>query len=93
MDELEVLVNGLEQTTDEEQVENKLQEILKAFISNYYVEFGTFKIDPILIEAYYYDEHRFPDSAVHAARNENGKITAHARERQKTILKNYTYTM
>lgn len=41
MDELEVLVNGLEQTTDEEQIENKLQEILKAFISNYYVEFGN----------------------------------------------------
>ena len=87
MDELEVLVNGLEQTTDEKQIENKLQEILKAFLSNYYVEFGTFKIDPILIEAYYYDEHRFPDSAVHAARNENGKITAHARERQKDNFK------
>lgn len=70
---IEVLVNGLEQTTDEEQIENKLQEILKAFISNYYVEFGTFKIDPILIEAYYYDEHRFPDRPFMPARNEKWK--------------------
>ena len=82
-----MLLNDLEETTDEKQIENKLQEILKAFLSNFYVEFGTFKIDPILIEAYYYDKHKFPDSAVHAARNENGKTTTHARERQKDNFK------
>lgn len=62
----------------------KLQEILKDFLNNYYIEFGKFKIEPLLIEAYYSNKDKnFIDEAVHAARNENGKIATHARERQK----------
>lgn len=87
MDKLEALVNSLEkQPTMEkdDKIVKKLQEILKIFLRNYYVEFGAFKIDPILVEAYYYnDKQNFKDESVHAARNENGKIATHARERQK----------
>ena len=85
MDKLETLVNSLEKTTVEgkEKIVKKLQEILETFLCNYYIEFGNFKIDPVLIEAYYSDEQNFHDTAVHAARNENGKIATHARERQK----------
>ena len=85
MDKLETLVNSLEKTTVEgkEKIVKKLQEILETFLCNYYIEFGNFKIDPVLIEAYYFDEQNFHDTAVHAARNENGKIATHARERQK----------
>lgn len=83
MDKLSELVDGLETVKNEEQIIKKLQEILRVFLSNYYVRFGTFKIDPVLIEAYYYDEQNFRDTSVHAARAENGKIATHARERQK----------
>lgn len=88
MDKLETLVNGLEKIAaegkeDKEKIVKKLQEVLEIFLRNYYVEFGTFKIDPILVEAYYCDKQNFKDESVHAARNENGKIATHARERQK----------
>lgn len=90
MDKLEALVNSLEKLPPrengkkDEKIAKKLQEILELFLRNYYVEFGTFKIDPILVEAYYYnDEQNFKDESVHAARNEKGKIATHARERQK----------
>lgn len=87
MDELEKLVAELEAETNEELIEKKLQEILKSFLNNYYIEFGTFRIDPVLIEAYYFDEQNFRDTSVHAARNEKGKIATHARERQKNNFK------
>mgnify|MGYP006891104830 CR=1 FL=1 len=83
MDKLEALVDSLEKTTGKESVEKKLQDILRMFLCDYYIAFGTFKIDPIVVEAYYHNEERFPDPAVHAARKERGKIATHARERQK----------
>lgn len=87
MDKLEALVNSLEKLPPREKddkIVKKLQEILELFLRNYYVEFGAFKIDPILVEAYYYnDKQNFKDESVHAARNEKGKIATHARERQK----------
>ena len=85
MEELEKLVDELvPESNEEKQIKKKLQEILKSFLCNYYIKFGTFKIDPILVEAYYYNEKQgFKDEYVHAARNENGKITTHAKERQK----------
>lgn len=87
MDKLEALVNSLEKQPPRgknEKIVKKLQEILEIFLRNYYVEFGAFRIDPILVEAYYYNaEQNFKDESVHAARNENGKIATHARERQK----------
>ena len=87
MDKLEALVNSLEKQPPmekDDKIVKKLQEILEIFLRNYDVEFGTFKIDPILVEAYYYnDEQNFKDESVHAARNEKGKIATHARERQK----------
>ena len=89
MDKLEALVNSLEKLPPREKddkIVKKLQEILELFLRNYYVEFGAFKIDPILVEAYYYnDKQNFKDESVHAARNEKGKIATHARERQKNI--------
>lgn len=95
MKNLEELVKELvDKKNKEKQIEKKLQEILKSFLCNYYIKFGTFKIDPILVEAYYYNEEQgFKDKSVHAARNESGKITTHAKERQKIILVNYTYIM
>lgn len=89
MDKLEALVNSLEKQPPRKEekdgrIVKKLQEILEVFLCNYYVEFGTFKIDPILVEAYYYnDKQNFMDTSVHAARNEKGKMTTHAKERQK----------
>lgn len=87
MDKLEALVNSLEKQPPmekDDKIVKKLQEILEIILRNYYVEFGAFKIDPILVEAYYYnDKQNFKDESVHAARNENGKIATHARERQK----------
>ena len=89
MDKLEALVNSLEKQPPRKEekdgrIVKKLQEILEVFLCNYYVEFGTFKIDPILVEAYYYnDKQNFMDTSVHAARNEKGKMATHAKERQK----------
>ena len=83
MENLEALIECLEKTTGKERIEKKLQDILDAFLRNYYIEFGTFKIDPVLVEAYYHNEDCFLDTAVHAARKERGKIATHAIERQK----------
>lgn len=98
MDKLEALVNSLEKLPPrengkkDEKIAKKLQEILELFLRNYYVEFGTFKIDPILVEAYYYnDEQNFKDESVHAARN--GKWLRTQEKDKKIILANYTYTM
>ena len=74
MENLEAMIECLEKTTGKERIEKKLQDILDAFLRNYYIEFGTFKIDPVLVEAYYHNEDCFLDTAVHAARKERGKI-------------------
>lgn len=58
-----------------------LQEMAKRLLNNYYIQVGDLTIEPLLIEAYYYDSAYFKDVAVHSA-NKSGVIAEQARKRQ-----------
>lgn len=58
-----------------------LQEISAKLINEYEIKIGNLTIEPLLVEAYYYHEEKFPDNAVHAAKR-SGKIAEQAHRRQ-----------
>lgn len=65
MEELEKLVAELEAETNEELIEKKLQEIGAKLIKEYEIKVGSLIIKPLLVEAYYYNEKKFPDCNTH----------------------------
>ena len=77
-------VAKLEGDHKEEQVKI-LQEIGAELVNEYIIKVGALTIEPLLVEAYYYHQDKFPDLSVHAARK-NGKIAQQAHERQQKNL-------
>ena len=74
MEELEKLVNKVvgDITSKKTSYENKeknivsqLQAIGKEIVTNYNVQVGNITIDPIWVEAYYYNKYEFPDCNSH----------------------------
>ena len=59
MEELRKLVKELEQLTDKKEIVAKLQEIGAGLINKYEIKVGNVTIEPLLVEAYYYDKDKF----------------------------------
>lgn len=83
MEDLKILVEKLEQEHDEKEQVKTLQKIEEKLLNEYVIKIGNDTIEPLLVEAYYYDENKFRDKAVHAANGGSGKIAKQARKRQK----------
>lgn len=82
MENLKDLEELVGQLNEEGEKIKKLQEILKVFLNNYYIELGQFIIDPLLVEIYY-NSVDFPDNSVYAANKSTANTYALARQRQK----------
>ena len=65
MDELRALVDELEAATEEKQIEKKLQEIGAMLITQYEIRIDNLIIEPLWVEAYYYNKKTFPDCNTH----------------------------
>ena len=83
MEELRKLVKELEQLTDKKEIVAKLQEIGAELINKYEIKVGNVTIEPLLVEAYYYDKDKFPDDSAHAAKESKANTYELARDRQK----------
>lgn len=81
MELLRSKVKELEQAKSEQEQIQVLQELGAKLINEYEIRVGSVTIYPLLVEAYYYDEIKFPDISVHAAKT-TGKIATQARNRQ-----------
>ena len=82
MEELKKLVKQLEESASPDECVNLLQKMGERLINVYVIQIGKVTIDPILVEAYYYDE-KFKDSSVHAVySNSDAPTYKLARERQ-----------
>ena len=64
MDELMALVEELEATKEEKPQIQILKKINKMLLT-YVIQVGTLIIQPLWIEAYYYDQKSFPDCNTH----------------------------
>lgn len=65
MDELKKLVENLEKENDEKKQEKILQNIGKVLITEYEIIVDGIKIEPLWVEAYYYDQNKFADCNTH----------------------------
>lgn len=84
--ELEVLEKAIPEKfveksgTLEEEISEKLREIMETFLLGYHVEFGAYKIYPIVVEAYHYKENIYEDSSVYKKerqKNHYGELFIH----------------
>lgn len=80
--DLEELVNQLKNKTDEKDQIKILQEIGAKLINAYEIVIDNLVIEPLLVEAYYFDDKCFPDISVHSANSSNAPTYKLARERQ-----------
>ena len=67
MDELKKLVKELEALDNKEDIVAKLQEIGKKLLTEYVIKVGDLVIEPLLVEAYYYNRQVFPDCNTYGA--------------------------
>lgn len=65
MDELKELVKNLEKENDEKKQEKILQNIGKVLITEYEIIVDGIKIEPLWVEAYYYNQNKFADCNTH----------------------------
>lgn len=65
MDELKKLVENLEKENDEKKQEKILQNIGKVLITEYEIIVDGIKIEPLWVEAYYYNQNKFADCNTH----------------------------
>lgn len=63
--ELKALVGELEGTKDKDSIVGKLQEIGKKLITEYIIVVDRIEIQPLWVEAYYYNINSFPDCNSH----------------------------
>lgn len=97
MEELKKMVEELEEIItkspeDDAGIRDKLQEICREFLLNYNLVFGNYKIEPVLVEAYFSldqvpeekkDMFLAYDSSIHAKKWKSGKMVSLAKKRQK----------
>ena len=81
LEDLELLVNELANNTNEEEQTKILQKIGKLLLTEYIIQIGTLTIEPLLVEAYYYNSN-FKDNSVHATKESNANTYELARARQ-----------
>jgi hypothetical protein len=81
MRNLEELVEKLENKHDKKSQVRILQEIGKLLLTEYIIQIGDLTIEPLLVEAYYYNNN-FKDNSVHAAKESNANTYELARARQ-----------
>ena len=81
MNNLEIVIEKLKNTTDKESQIKILQEINTLFLTQYMLQIDeNFVLYPIEVEAYYYQENNFPDTCVHKyqwQQNRFGKLYFH----------------
>lgn len=65
MDELKELVKNLEKENDEKKQKKILQNIGKVLITEYEIIVDGIKIEPLWVEAYYYNQNKFADCNTH----------------------------
>ena len=65
MDILKNKVKELETQTDHEAIVKSLQEIGKLLLTDYVVQVDDVTVEPLWVEAYYYNQNCFPDPFVH----------------------------
>lgn len=73
MEELRKLVERLEKATEEKQQISILQEIGAKLITDYGIQIGNLKIEPLLVEAYYCNFKSFCDCNCHQSPMQTGK--------------------
>ena len=85
MDELKKLVvERLVKETDPNKQIQILQEINKTILTKYVIQIGNFTIEPLWVEAYYYDQNKFPDCNTHMSdkqKNRFGQLYFHEKGR------------
>ncbi len=65
LEDLKLLVNELESKTNKEEQIKILQKIGKALITEYEIKVDGIKIEPLWVEAYYYNQENFADCNSH----------------------------
>ncbi len=65
MEKLKTMVNALDEMNEREQIVKQLQEIGKVLLTEYEIKVGDVTIQPLLLEAYYYNSKSFPDCNMH----------------------------
>lgn len=65
--ELRRIVKGLLAATGEEEQVRLLQQIEKKLLTGYRIRVGSLRIEPLVLEAYYYHETHFADANTHRA--------------------------
>lgn len=81
MDKLRELVKNLEEEKNEKKQGKILQNIGKLLLTEYIIQIGNLTIEPLLVEAYYYNNN-FKDNSVHAAKESEANTYELARARQ-----------
>lgn len=70
MDEFEKLVGELKAATGNKEIVEKLQAIMSKLLTECVIQAGSFEVEPLLVEAYYYncdETHGFQDENCHKA--------------------------
>ena len=65
MEKLEKLVEELVEGSNEEKQIKTLQEIGKLLLTEYIIQVGDIKVYPLWVEAYYFNNKKFPDPFVY----------------------------
>lgn len=81
--DLKELVELLKKAQDDEERINFLQKIDAKLINDYEIVINDLTIEPLLVEAYYYDEEKFPDKNTHSANPSKANTYKLARKRQR----------
>lgn len=94
--DLEEKVKNLEKLTAEEQPQQikLLQELGSLILKEYVIMIPALNvtIEPLLVEAYYYDNEKFPDKSVHSSKESNCMTVKQAKLRQqKNFAKLYIH--
>ena len=91
MEELKTMVNALDEMNEREQIVKQLQEIGKVLLTEYKIKIGDNIIQPLLVEAYYYEAGKFEDECCHAVATKSGAIKKLASERQQKFNEIYVH--
>lgn len=82
MEDLKELVELLKNAENDEERIEFLQEMGAKLINDYEIVIDDLTIEPLLVEAYYYDKEKFPDKNTHSANPSNANTYELARKRQ-----------
>lgn len=75
-------VEKLETETDNKTQIQLLQKIGAKLINEYEIHVGNLKIEPMLVEAYYYHKGKFEDNSVYAAKEDHAGLYARSRQQK-----------